>query len=843
MSVSVVLKSVFDDKGIKRAEKAFDGFGSTVAKTATVLGSVLGAAAVANFGKNAVNAASAFFAEFEGVNQIFGDGAPKVQEFADQAARLVGISETAALQAAKNFGVFASSAGLSGQAAATFSVELVKAAGDLASFNDVPVEETLAAIRSGLQGQGQPLSRFGILMNEATLKQKAFEQGIISTTKQALTPQERVLAANALILQELGVAQGDFVNYADTYGNAVKTIESTFKDLTAEIGLALMPAIERMTISFRDSIIQIQDPTADLGKAWAELTGTIVAFGETFERVFGSIDAAAVLKGILDFVQMIINGFSQLIYIGGDVGEIIGKLFSGDFEGASKQASTFFNRYNEFVAGLYEKADRSAAAAAARAAARGFGPMTGSGGTLAFLQSMGFGGVQQAAGGGGGGDGGGTKKAVETTAQRFAKVQAVIKRAQKSIRDAERNYTAERFKIQQAYENNVLQLQIDASRRQLDLVNQSKARITDAFREASRIGLTDLFDKKTTTQLETTVRQLTSRLTVTVTKETEKTAYASVETIINGLSQRLTASKKLLENASQLASEGFSQTFIEEIISAGVETGNELADAILRAGPKTRAELRDLYTQLETVGETGAKGLADSLFNTFGLATRQLRDESAAVAAELKDSLAEQNKQLAKSLADAGALFGLAISDIKDTFLSDLDQFDGWFAGLGKTIDQLLAKMGQLSGKALTETQQALTAATAGTILAGASVTNDVAIKEITKAQGLVIDSMADVSGAAAYLEARIAAAERYIKNVGANSAQGVSASATLGNFVSELSNLQGAAAAGQATGTVININVKTDTTQSQAMVGKTIGNIVTKYVTTGGQVLVSGNQ
>jgi hypothetical protein len=843
MSVSVVLKSIFDDKGIKKAEKAFDGFGSTVAKTATLIGSVLGGAAVANFGKNAVNAASAFFAEFEGVNQIFGAGASSVQEFADQAARLVGISETGALQAAKQFGVFASSAGLSGQAAASFSVDLVKAAGDLASFNDVPIEETLGAIRSGLQGQGQPLSRFGILMNEATLKQKAFEEGIISTTKEALTPQQRVLAANALILEELGVAQNDFVNYADTYGNAIKTIQSTFQDLNAEIGLALMPTVERMTIAFRDSLNDIHDPTTELGTAWNELTGTIKAFADTFESVFGRIDAGKVLTSILDVVQMLINGFSQIIYIGGDVADIVGKIFSGDWQGASRQASTFFNRYNEFVAGLYDKADRSAAAAAARAAARGFGPMMGAGGTLEFLQSMGFGGAASGTTGTGASSGAtGTKKAVETTAQRFAKVQAVIKKAQASIARAERSYAAERFRIQQTYEQNVLQLQTEATRRQLELVNQSKARITDAFREASRIGLTDLFDKKTTTELETTVRQLTSRLSVSITRETEKTAFGSVETIIKGLQDRLNASRQLLENASQLASEGFSQTFIEEVISAGTETGNALAGAILGATPATRAQLKSLYDQLETVSETGAKALADDLFNSFGLATRGLRDQSALVAQELKDSLDEQNKALASSLAAAGMAFGLAIRDIKDTFLTDLDQFDGWFAGLGSTIDQLLGKMGQLSGKALQDTQKALTAATSGTVLAGASITADVAVAQLKNAQGIVVDSMADVAGTAAYLEARIAAANRFAANI-ADPRQAASALASAAQFANELASLRGAAAAGSAAGTVININVKTDTTQSQAMVGKTIGNIVTKYVTTGGQVLVSGNQ
>jgi hypothetical protein len=106
----------------------------------------------------------------------------------------------------------------------------------------------------------------------------------------------------------------------------------------------------------------------------------------------------------------------------------------------------------------------------------------------------------------------------------------------------------------------------------------------------------------------------------------------------------------------------------------------------------------------------------------------------------------------------------------------------------------------------------------------------------------LVIDSVNDIAGAISYLQERISAGNRYITNVGANTALGIDARGRVTGFEQELAALRRRAAAGTAAGTTININVKTDSTQSQAMVGKTIGSIVTKYVTTGGQVLVSGS-
>lgn len=908
MSTTVKIKSVFDERGIKNAEKAFGGLGNSVKNFGGILAAALGGAAVINFAKDAVMAASNLGAEFEGVNQTFGSAAESVQKFAAQAAQLVGVSETVALRAAKNFGGFATAAGLSGQSAADFSVDLVKAAGDLASFADVPVEEAIAAINAGLTGSAEPLQKFQIFLDATTLKSYAMAKGL-GDTFDTMTQGEKTLLRQSALLDQMGVKSGDFVNYSGTFGNSIKTVESQFADLQAELGKALLPALETVLAEVQKLVPVLETSLveaigkvdfAKLGEDIGKLVGFLadnidefINFSSILLEFAPLITAVVVAYGLLQVALSLVTA-KQLLFNAAVIANpyvffgalIVGTIAAitlgikgisdafGNAAGETDKATDAANNLNNVdlsrldgrlyqielqarrVTGALESTflipasptnDRSEQAP--------LNPKPGQ--KFTFYNKGGIAGqavwYEQTWTGTQWTEakkvtyvppGSSTpKKEQETTAQRFAKVQQVIEKAQEAIRSAEVSYLGERFRIQQNFEANSLRLTTDAANRQLDLVNQSKARVTDAFKEASRVSLVDLFDPKTSRVLETTVKQLTSRLTVSVTRETEKTAFASVETVIKGLRDRLNASRSLLENASQLASQGFSQTFIEEVISAGTETGNALADAIMRSAPETRSELKDLYAQLETVGETGAQGLADNLFNTFGLATRSLRDQSALVAQELKDGLEQQNKDLATSLAAAGASFGLAIKDIKDTFLKDLDGFDGWFAGLGRTIDQLLAKMGMLSGKALTETQKALTAATSGTQLAGASVTNDVAVSSIKAAQGIVIDSMGDVAGTAAYLQARIAAADKFIRQVGATSAQGVSATATVGSFAQQLADLKGSAATGQATGTVININVKTDTTQSRAMVGKTIGNIVTKYVTTGGQVLVSGSE
>lgn len=442
---------------------------------------------------------------------------------------------------------------------------------------------------------------------------------------------------------------------------------------------------------------------------------------------------------------------------------------------------------------------------------------------------------EEISGGGGGGGGGG-----DTVADRFKKIQKIIQTAQANILKAERSYSRARFEINRDYEDKKAALEQAAAERQTDIIKASQTRITDAFKNATRLGLGDLFDGETTRELQTQVKQLTSSLTISVTKETEKTAYKSVTDIIKGLRDRLTASKTLLANASELAALGFKQTFIEQVLETGTETGNALSSAILEASPETRSELQSLFNELETVSETGAESLAKSIYDKFKLATRELAAESENVQKELDKALLAESALLTRSLADAAWAFSAQISDIKTQFKLDLAEFDGAFAGLGNTIEAVNKKLMQLLANAGGDIRAAITAP--GGSLAGASVTDEVNIKDIKSGSGIVIDELSDVAGALAYLQARIAAGNTYIKNVGANTALGIDAASRVSGFEKELATLQGAAAAGTAAGTVININVKTDSTQSQAMVGKTIGKIVTKYVTTGGQVLVSGS-
>jgi hypothetical protein len=289
MAIRINFITQFDNRGIKRAQRELADVGRNISRALDV--AVIGGLAAATAGlASAIKSASNFAAEYEGVSQVFGNAAKSVQDFAKEASRTAGLSQTEALQASKVFGLFATKAGLSAESAANFSTTLVQLAGDLGSFNDVPTEEALAAIQSGLQGQAEPLRKFGVFLDDAALKEQALTMKIYDGTG-ALNAQQKMMASYSLILEQTNIQQGDYLKYADTFGNSTKTITKDLANLQAELGQAVLPAIESLLPAVKD---------------------LIPVFGTQLKEAIASVDWKAFFKILVDGITFLITYGPQL---------------------------------------------------------------------------------------------------------------------------------------------------------------------------------------------------------------------------------------------------------------------------------------------------------------------------------------------------------------------------------------------------------------------------------------------------------------------------------------------------------------------------------------------------
>ena len=264
MAVVAPIVSTFDNRGIRKAESAFGNFARSVGRqlqnvaiAATTIGIAVGAAVT-----KAIGSASDLDEAISATNQIFGDASDAVLAFADSAAEAFGQSKQEALDGALVFGTFGKAAGLAGDDLSNFTNGLLGLSSDIASFRNATPQEAIEAIGAALRGESEPLRRFGVLLDDATLKAEALELGIYSGSG-ALTQQQKILAAESAIYRQTADAQGDFARTSDGLANSSRILRARLANVSAQIGGAFLPIALKLSGFLLDKVVPAVEKLAD----------------------------------------------------------------------------------------------------------------------------------------------------------------------------------------------------------------------------------------------------------------------------------------------------------------------------------------------------------------------------------------------------------------------------------------------------------------------------------------------------------------------------------------------------------------------------------------------------
>jgi len=341
-------------KGVKGATTEVESFGSKVADFGKKAAAAFAVAAVAagamavKIGKEAITAASDLAETVSKVGVLFGDSAKQVEAFAETAAMKLGQSKQQALNAAATFATFGKAAGLAGDDLAKFSTDFVGLASDLASFNNTSPEQAINAIGAALRGESEPLRAYGVLLDDASLRQAALELGIVSTTKNALTPQQKVLAAQKLIYEQTGSAQGDFARTSDGLANSQRILSARIENVKTVLGEALLPIALKVSEFVSKTLLPIIEKLAsgfDSGTGeglLAKISNVVNYIKEFFEPIWEALVSAfgRIRQAIIDNQDRFSSLFTTLKEIGSWVLTTIVPIFKTQLVGAITAAST-----------------------------------------------------------------------------------------------------------------------------------------------------------------------------------------------------------------------------------------------------------------------------------------------------------------------------------------------------------------------------------------------------------------------------------------------------------------------------------------------------------------------
>lgn len=266
--------------------------------------------------KGAVTAASSMNESASKSRVVFGAAADEMAAFAKDSASSMGLSTQAATEMAGTFGNLFTAMGISRGGAAEMSKGILQLGADLASFNNIPVEEALLKIRAGLVGETEPLRTLGVNLNAVAIEQEAMRLGLLKTGE-TLSAANKSQAAYSLILQQTKNAQGDFERTSDGLANQQRRLGAEVDNLKAKMGSALLPVVTDMTTKMAGLIEQN-------GEQWAK---------DFASGVETATEAAGKLFSILESLvksspfQVTLKVLTEMS--GGDSGSGLAKFLAG----------------------------------------------------------------------------------------------------------------------------------------------------------------------------------------------------------------------------------------------------------------------------------------------------------------------------------------------------------------------------------------------------------------------------------------------------------------------------------------------------------------------------------
>lgn len=304
-----------------------------------------------NLAKECVSLASDMEETQTKSDQIFGNMADTVNKWASSSINSMGMAKQTALDMAASFGDMSVSMGLSTEASAEMSMNLVQLAADLSSFKNISVERAQTALTGIYTGEGEALKSLGIVMNEATLSQFAMASGC-SKTYSEMTQAEKVQLRYNYVMNQTTNAQGDFAKTGDGVANSTRKLKEQLKQLGTQFGSVLYPVVQKVLTVLNNFMNVLVNMDSGVLTTITIIGAVVAAVGPLLTAIGSTITAINTIKAALVALQL---STGAIIGIIGAIVAVVG-LAAGAFISASNNA-------NEAAAGMDSLAESADSAA------------------------------------------------------------------------------------------------------------------------------------------------------------------------------------------------------------------------------------------------------------------------------------------------------------------------------------------------------------------------------------------------------------------------------------------------------------------------------------------------
>ena len=223
-----------------------------------------------------------------------GNYADEAMKYAEQVQSVMGIDLSDWIRNQSIFMTLATGFGVASDQAYTMSKNLTQLGYDISSFFNLPIEESMQKLQSGLAGELEPLRRIGYDLSVARLQQEAYNLGIEKSVN-AMTQAEKAQLRYYAIMTQVTTVQGDMARTLEQPANQIRILTANLQMAARAIGNIFIPALNAI-LPVAIAVVQI---ITEIANAIASLFGFEIVM-PSYDTVDGAVSGTGEVADNLD---------------------------------------------------------------------------------------------------------------------------------------------------------------------------------------------------------------------------------------------------------------------------------------------------------------------------------------------------------------------------------------------------------------------------------------------------------------------------------------------------------------------------------------------------------------
>lgn len=222
---------------------------------------------------------------FGATDQIYKNASASTKAWAESLPSYYGVATKEALEYSNMMGTMLVNIGkLTEEQASQQAAKLVELAGDLTAMYGGTTASAVQALTGALKGNNSMLDNYGMAVNEATIKARAYQMGLAKQGEE-LSLNAKQQATLALIYEQTGAAQGQAAREADSASGVMRAFRTEISNLTTEFGQHLLPIITPVLEKFRALVERFRSLDPEVKKAIVVFGGIVAAIGPVIAAI------------------------------------------------------------------------------------------------------------------------------------------------------------------------------------------------------------------------------------------------------------------------------------------------------------------------------------------------------------------------------------------------------------------------------------------------------------------------------------------------------------------------------------------------------------------------------